>query len=94
MAYTGRCIVRRMDLKPFLFAMAMCDRKAFAERCGTTYPHLRNIAYGQKPCGESLAINVERESSGAVRCEELRPDVDWGYLRGSAPSQPTPQEVA
>ena len=74
-----------MDLKTFLFSMPMPDREAFASRCGTTYPHLRNIAYGQKLCGESLAINVDRESEGTVRCEDLRPDVDWAYLRRSAP---------
>ncbi len=31
--------------------------------------------------------SIERVTNGAVRCEELRPDVDWGYLRnGGAPS--------
>lgn len=24
---------------------------------------------------------IERATNRAVRCEELRPDVDWGYLR-------------
>ena len=24
---------------------------------------------------------IERVTKGAVRCEDLRPDVDWGYLR-------------
>ena len=27
---------------------------------------------------------IERITSGAVRCEELRPDVDWAYLRNPA----------
>lgn len=26
--------------------------------------------------------DIERITSGAVRCEELRPDVNWAYLRG------------
>lgn len=26
---------------------------------------------------------VERATDGAVRCEDLRPDVDWAYLRGT-----------
>ncbi len=73
-----------MDLKSFLFSMPVDERNAFAERCGTSYAHLRNISYGQKPCGESLAINIDRESAGTVRCEELRPDVDWQYLRQTA----------
>lgn len=28
---------------------------------------------------------IERITSGAVRCEELRPDVDWAYLRNATP---------
>lgn len=26
---------------------------------------------------------IEKATNGAVRCEDLRPDVDWGYLRGT-----------
>lgn len=73
-----------MDIKTYILSMAMPDRLKFAKRCETSYPHLRNIAYGQKPCGEKLCIAIERESRGAVRCEDMRPDVDWAYLRGTA----------
>jgi DNA-binding transcriptional regulator YdaS (Cro superfamily) len=31
---------------------------------------------------------IERATNGAVRCEELRPDVDWAVLRGSPAAQP------
>ena len=58
-------------------------REDFAKRCGTTANHLRNVAYRMKPCGESLCINIERESGGKVRCETLRPDVDWAFIRAS-----------
>lgn len=27
---------------------------------------------------------IERLTSGEVKCEDLRPDVDWGYLRNPA----------
>ena len=60
------------------------ERDGFAKRCGSTRKHLTNIAYG-KVCGEKLAIEIERESGGVVRCEEQRPDVDWGYLRNTQP---------
>ena len=46
--------------------------------------HLRNVSYGYRTCAESLAIAIERESRRKVRCERLRPDVDWAYLRRSA----------
>lgn len=26
---------------------------------------------------------VERLCKGAIRCEDMRPDVDWAYLRGT-----------
>lgn len=26
---------------------------------------------------------IERETGGEVTCEQLRPDVDWGYLRAT-----------
>ncbi len=58
-------------------------REKFAWRCDTTVNHLRNIAYGGKSCGEALCINIERESGGTVKCETLRPDVDWAFLRGN-----------
>lgn len=27
--------------------------------------------------------DIERATNGAVRCEDLRPDVDWAYLRAT-----------
>ncbi len=73
-----------MDLRTFLAEKTPAERKTFAERCGTSAGHLANVAYGYKPCGAALAIAIERESRGRVRCETLRPDVDWKYLRRSA----------
>jgi DNA-binding transcriptional regulator YdaS (Cro superfamily) len=72
-----------MHLKQFLSGMTLKQRSAFAERCGTSGGQLRNIAYGYKRCAESLAINIERESARQVLCEELRPDVDWQFIRGT-----------
>jgi DNA-binding transcriptional regulator YdaS (Cro superfamily) len=31
---------------------------------------------------------IERLTSGAVRCEYLRPDVDWGVVRTNSVSKP------
>lgn len=72
-----------MDLLSFIKSLPAPDRPEFAFRCGTSLGYLKQVAYGNKICGEKLAINVERESGGTVRCEALRPDVDWAYLRGS-----------
>lgn len=69
-----------MTFHAFFYSLSPCERSEFAVRCETSVAHLRNIAHGKK-CGESLAINIDRESCGRVVCEELRPDVDWAYLR-------------
>lgn len=58
-------------------------REAFAKRCRTSLQYIRLVGYGHKRAGESLAINVERESARRVTCEQLRPDVDWAYIRGT-----------
>lgn len=72
-----------MDLKTFFMAMDVDRREQFASSCETSRQHITNIAYGLKPCGEKLAVAIDRESLGIVSCEDLRPDVDWAYLRGT-----------
>jgi DNA-binding transcriptional regulator YdaS (Cro superfamily) len=37
--------------------------------------------YGYRRVPAERAILIERATAGAVRCEEIRPDVDWGVLR-------------
>lgn len=75
-------------LLTYLNSLPKADRHGYVTRCTTSEGYLRKaISKGQR-LGESLCINLERESARAVRCEELRPDVDWAYLR-----QPATQEV-
>ena len=67
-----------------LNSLNKADRSAFVAACKTSEGYLRKaISTGQK-IGESLCIAIDRESQGAVRCEDLRADVDWEYLRGNA----------
>ena len=60
------------------------EREAFARRCGTTFAHLMQVARGYRRAGEYLCIKIDRETSGRITCESLRPDVDWAYLRSTA----------
>lgn len=69
------------ELLAYLNSLAPDGQRDFARRCGTTIGYLRKaISVGQR-LGESLCINIDRESGGAVRCEDLAPAVDWAYLR-------------
>ena len=38
---------------------------------------------GSRQVPAERCIEIERATDGAVRCEELRPDVDWAYLRAT-----------
>lgn len=75
----------------YLSQIPAAEREAFARRCGTTLNYLRKAASVGQRLGESLCIAIERESARAVRCEQIRPDVDWAYLRGTTPASNNPQ---
>lgn len=83
-----------MSLKSYIRSLPRESRPAFAARCGASLSHIRFVGYGVKRCSADLAIAIERATSGAVRCEELRPDIDWSYLRGSATQPTEPEPVA
>lgn len=55
-----------------------------AERIGATAQRLSNWKVRGVPAEHCPAI--ERATCGAVRCEDLRPDVDWGVLRSHQPA--------
>lgn len=76
-----------MNLSEYLRSLQKQGLTDFAGRCGTTIGQLRQVAIKSRRAGESLAINIERESGGVIRCEDLRPDVDWAYLRNSPKQQ-------
>lgn len=83
------------SLLTFLNALTPDAREAFAARCGTTVGYLRKVCSTGQKLGESLCINIDRETRGAIRCEELRPDVDWQYIRATdCPGQSCTKEAA
>lgn len=74
-------------LREYLNSLSPVQQAAFARRCGTTIGYLRKALSKGGRLGESLCIEVERESSAVVRVEDLRPTgVDWAYIRNSRPA--------
>lgn len=73
-----------MNLLDYLKTLDKAALEAFAAQCETSVGQLKQVAYGHRRASAALAINVERGSAGEVRCEALRPDIDWSYLRGTA----------
>lgn len=72
------------QLLAFINALPPEQRIAFASACGTTINYLRKACSKKQQLGADLCIAIERESSGAVTCEQIRPDADWAYLRATA----------
>lgn len=71
-------------LRDHLNSLSPREQAEFAERCNTSLGYLRKAISIDQRLGADLVIAIERESGGKVRCEELRDDVDWSYLRGTA----------
>lgn len=42
--------------------------------------YLRHVAAGRKRPAVEFCVAVEVASGNRIRCESLRPDVDWAYL--------------
>lgn len=54
-----------------------------ARHLGVRSVMLSQWRYGIKQVPAERCIEIEKGTAGAVRCEELRPDLDWAYLRAT-----------
>ena len=73
--------MRNYHLVGYLANLANTARDEFAKNCGTTPGYLKQIAYGNRKCNASLAIQIDKYSGGKVSCDSLCPDVDFNYIR-------------
>lgn len=71
-------------LLTYINSLSKVDRAQFILACGTSEGYLRKAVCINQKIGSDMCINIERESSRAVMCEDLRPDIDWGFLRAAA----------
>lgn len=40
-------------------------------------------ATGSRPVPAERCLDIEKATDAQVTCEEMRPEVDWSYLRGT-----------
>ena len=73
---TKWCSLAAVILSDYLKRLDMEARTALAQRAGTSYLHLRNVACSGKSFGAELAVGIEVATSREVRRWDLRPD-DW-----------------
>lgn len=74
------------NLIKYINSLTKSEQISFAERCDTSVGYLRKAAYTRQRISGDLCINIERESKRAIRCEDLRPDVDWASIRNTRES--------
>ena len=58
------------------------SQAALARHCGVVQTAVSNWRARESIPAEYCPA-IERATDGAVRCEDLRPDVDWQVLRGT-----------
>lgn len=75
-------------LRTYLNSLSPDKQESFADKCDTSISYLRKAISVRHKMGERLVIAIEKASSGQVRCEDLRPDVDWSFLRGTSSRKP------
>ena len=49
-------------------------RDVFAFKIGTSYAYLNMILTGVRNAGLPLAVKIERETNGAVKCADMLPE--------------------
>ncbi|HDZ0806617.1 helix-turn-helix domain-containing protein [Klebsiella pneumoniae] len=57
---------------------------ALSRNLGISSPTVNQWTTGIRQIPAERCPAIEKATGGAVTCEELRPDIDWAYLRGAA----------
>lgn len=71
-----------METKPIARACGLVGSQTQLARILSVTPATVNQwISGVRPVPAERCPAIERATEGAVTCEELRPDVDWAYLR-------------
>lgn len=67
---------------------------SLARAMGVQPPTVNQWAKGDRPIPAERCPQIEALTSGKVRCEELRPDVNWAVLRKPSRKAKPTQEVS
>lgn len=90
-----------MDLKTYLDQRG--SNRDLARAVGVSDVIVSQWKTGARQVAAERCPAIERATSGHVRCEDLRPDVDWAYLRatdcdvakvGASETAPEPHQEA
>lgn len=83
-----------MDLRTYLNAAPRGAGAQLARDLGVAPETVSQWKAGSKRPSIEHAIRVERITRGVVRVEDLRPDMDWSFMRRKARRDGIEQELA
>lgn len=72
------CYRSHMDLATYLQEPGAASR--LAREIGKPAAMVSQFKAGTRTIPVQVCIAIERATKGSVRCEELRPEIDWAYL--------------
>ncbi len=64
--------INRLDLK---------QRKSFEEHGGVSIRYIRKASSTGQRLSAEYCIAIEKATDREIKCEEIRPDIDWKYIR-------------
>lgn len=76
----------------FKAAKILGSQKRLADLLGVKAPTVSQWLKGQRPVPVLRCPEIERLTRGEVRCEDLRPDIEWEALRTQATPPSAPVE--
>lgn len=66
-------------LKQYMSRLTPKQKRAFAERCGTTINYLRKVISTGSVVGPEISVQIEIHSQGAVSRKSLNPE-NWDRI--------------
>jgi DNA-binding transcriptional regulator YdaS (Cro superfamily) len=72
-----------MNLKTFFEISGRGSALSLCKALGVANSDMSNWSQGKKQVPAERCPAIEKATGGLVRCEDLRPDVEWGVLRGT-----------
>lgn len=70
-------------MKLIQYVTEVDTQSGLADRLGVSVTQVHHWAHGIRPIPAERCIDIEKATSCMVTCEELIPEIDWGFLRGT-----------
>ena len=74
-----------MNLDEYLTTSPRGEARVLAKQIGVKAPLISLWRLGRRPVPAERCPDIELATSGLIRCEDLRPDINWAVLRNQSP---------